>query len=903
MPTLSVEENLLLVREAPGDRPLIQRVPGRRWNTARECWQFPNHPGVILALDRVFGREGWQTADDRAGMARDSARGRELPRARHRAQAQLREGRLAVRCDMADRELVKLVPGYRWLPDRRLWSLEALPLALEILEDGFGGLLEVEQSLRDYLELRRKEEDDMLRRAPPAPAPPLREVAAAPPAAGPGPGPVLTAAAADSERLAAIEASLLRIEQLLALLAAQAAAAAPAPAAPPEAAPPLAPGAPAPEPGPGLEWQRILQSASADPTAAVEEAERYLQTAAPGEQSTARAALALCQRGAGRPAEEVYTNLRRALDPSLEAACQAELQPHARSAFCDTVLELIRDGCGPLGPLGTAEELIERAIDEVIDGSGFDDETIESDRAREILESLVRDTSLAAHFADVSACCRALHLVSAVRGPRRLGRETIADLLREPGTHGLLFALAAVVYANSRGSFRAATDWYGSWPEPFAQDAEPHSWLIGPALEKLRGVHSRLASAGALSVLACIAPEPSDTATTTQRKELTRLVAPEHRPYAEFLAAFRLAAEGAEVRRSDFPGYFDYLENAPLATSLGHCSEVLLMGDRNHRTAAREIANNVLIPAIRRHGLPPGGEGIADLLDLFEPANRPDKKLNELGRMLEDDEIPGSDQVGHAQRVVIYRAALDASARSAEDARVAFARLARQLMREPTLASLRQLCAAHRANRHLRDAVLEAELAAVIEEGSGLDGVIAFLEQFDRPSLAGPSVAGEVEALASLYPEWKDKLLAFLPYLEPQEREPPVDLSGKRLVVVGGSPRLMNRAEPELERYGLEVEWLDSDGAKNGHRLEALIRGCDLVLVNGSYVGHAASERAEAAARAAGRRIEFHWRRGLASLVQHTLDLFAEGAPAAAGEQPEGRRPRKADDRRRKYLR
>ncbi|HXU22853.1 MAG TPA: hypothetical protein VN697_02370, partial [Tepidiformaceae bacterium] len=157
MPRLEGEENRYLLYAEAREAPFVRRMPGHRYSAPQRCWLFPRQPGVVLALDRVFGRDNWEAAEDLT-VDVAFARGRLFAPPQSNARVELEGTQLTVQCTSGDRELVKLVPGYRWSPAKTRWSIAALPLALDILKERFGRSLSIGPGVETYIELRRQDE-------------------------------------------------------------------------------------------------------------------------------------------------------------------------------------------------------------------------------------------------------------------------------------------------------------------------------------------------------------------------------------------------------------------------------------------------------------------------------------------------------------------------------------------------------------------------------------------------------------------------------------------------------------------------------------------------------------------------------------------------------------------------
>jgi hypothetical protein len=891
MPTLKADENRYLVQAAVADRAKMKCIPGGRWNPGLERWIYRRQQALIRALDRVFP-EGWDSTDDLEFDVVD-ARSRIFEPPVHEAYVRLQGDRLAVECRVEDKELVKLVPGYQWSPAERRWFLDALPLALEILRDGFGEKLIVDEEVETYIHLKRLDEAHELEvaraqaaRQPPRPPLPVREVAeetrplATMSRVG---GQPEGSEAVLLEVLARLVAAVERVERKLDSLLAGGTT----PTGPSTAVPELATEPAGVEAGPFEEelWRPLFDLSRTDPAAALDEASRRLQTGAEDD-SPVRAVAGLAARALGDH-DDALRHLRKALDGA--SALPPDLLGWAEDAYLWAAAGLLNAVCGPALPITGVESLRRCLLDEVVNDAGFDDARIGSREARPALEYLVNDPVLRRLAPEFSDYCRLAHLLGSVRGGQWMVHERVVDVLREHSLCDEAFAIGLVLYANSLMQAAGATDWVDRWPE--ASDnvlAAEGRFFVQSAVSRLPAVDRGLGGPAALALLACIASGTAEHATVNERRALVDLIRPGEpwREYAEFLAVFRPVAEGIRLSLKHFPGYARTLSRIRLEQSGSYLEEVLYTGESGPGSAIRLIADEVMLAALA-NGVSDPETQVIQLLDVLEQGSKPDNLLNELSRMVEDAAFQGADRFTREQRLAIFERALATSVKIGhdEDSRQAFHRLVRALADEPATGALLGLCGDHvKGFRPLRIPALLVQMETLLEDGASIEDII----ELANPHLA-PGRAEELElvrtelfALADLYPEHRPRLMEFL-----QEKtgvEPAISSTlpeGLRVVVVGGHQRLRARAKPAVEGWGVQVDWLGPDEAKQGPRLPSLVKGaCDLVVVNTAYVSHAASGRAISEAEAAGKRVSLQPRNGAGSVLRHIwveLEKFRPG--------------------------
>ncbi len=900
MPTLRADENRYLVFAQNADEAgLLRGFPGGRFNPQQRCWVFPRQMGVVLALDRAFGREWAFSADVDEDVA--EARVREMPPAEHTARVTLEGTQLAVECTVADKELVKLVPGYRWSPAQRRWHIAAQPMALDILRERFGAKLVVDATADRFVEERRRE---AAMRAPAARVPVREEAAPVAAAAGDIPGeravPLEQTTLPDGT-LRALVAVMERIEAKLdTLLAGRTGVIEVHPEQPGEEVAGREPAAHEPE----NEWERLFDLAASDPAAALDQANRLMQTSE-GEERELRAVAGIAAQAAGDP-EQAFRHLSRALEAGI--SLDPALQERAERAYELVALALVESDCRPGEPLADAGTFQAAIFRELVDDNGFEGAAIGSGDARGTLDLLVNDRALPRVSQELSDYCRIAQLLSMARGGTRLVAERVAAVLREGSLAPEAAALGMILFANTCMQASSAAEWLLGWPAN--EDEAPvndGAWLVELALEVLPKAPPELAAHAVLAVLASIAPGPAEQASLGQRRELVALIPPgwPNRMHAEFLAVFRLAASGERIQmEKQFPGYLKRIGLSRLENSAAHLTEVYLAGSSVPGSAVKPIADGPYLDSLIRWGITEPQSQVLDLLDLLSEGSKPDNTLNALGELVEDGDFTGADRFSRQQRRVVYERALAASLQMGhdEDAREAFDRLVRALRDEGADEELRELCANRlHGLRKLRLPALVVLLGALLEAGQPVDDELRLA--FDT-GLAGAkadedeSVLDELLGLGEIYPALVSALRerAKAEKETVAESEPALDFGGRRVVVVGGHRWLRKVAEPALKAWNLRVEWFDPEQSKGDQVIEAAKGTSDLVVVNVRCIGHAGSGRVMEAARAAGVEVREQRSRGVGSMLTFVRRAMAE----VTGEIPvqEVHKMTRADERR-----
>ena len=923
MPTLRADENRYLLYATQAEGQAVRRIPGHRYSAPHRCWQFPRQPGVILALDRVFDRDGWSAEGETVRQDVAEARERRYPKPQGEADVKLDSGQLSIGCAINDRDLVKLVPGYRWSPAQKRWYVAAMPLALDVLSEAFGGSLAVEADAQTYIELRRLEEGDQPPRIPEPPTPSvnsLRSQLTLPAESIPDRGP--TAPLADRAdvsveetrhgplRLApppAIEQladALWRIEAKLDALTERLDLVAPSTANPPPLVAAAVEDAPAaeeaPAPAPGDVWA-LLALVQADPREARDRANRELQTLdEDAEDGPLRAIAGIAAFRLGE-LDEAFRALSRVLVQPLADARLAEV---AEAAYIGTVIGLINDECGPSQPVTTIDDLHERLYAEIVDADGFDDATISGQGSRDALDLLVNDRALVRVSPRLGDYCRVAHLLASARSGSRLALERIEGVLGEASLGADPFALVVILFTNVLLDEKCSNAWTHSWPG--SEEDTPlkdGAMLVARVLERVPAIEPALAAHTTLAMLRCIASGPARTASLATRRALLAAIPQKwpFRQYAQFLAAFRLAASGENLNYEEhFPGYGKELASTRLASSAEHLTEVFYSSNQA-RGAAKVLADGPYLEAFRAWGVTDPAAEVLDLLDFVAAGSRPDNVLNVMGQLVEDGDINGADHFSRKQRKELYRRALAESVRMGHhfDALQAFDRLVRALHDEGAAAELRQLCSDQQQVKALRIPALAVLLEAQLDAGEPFEITARALLSAGRGSEDDREAHDEVMGLAEVFPELAAFVLSEAEAMgnsAEAETDSTPNIAGKHVVLVGGHKWLEHHARPVMEgRWGLRVDWIDPPSSKGGRALALARGGCDLLVVNTACIGHAGSGRVIDAAKTSDTPFVASKARGVGALLTFVSRALigadeAETAPKKVNEKARSRR-------------
>lgn len=884
MARLVAEENRYLLQTTSEERVLVRRIPSGRWLEQRRCWTFPHQAGVVLALDRVFGEDGWEH-DPSLEIDVASARGQTWPAATSPASVRLVRDQLAVSCAISDRELVKRIPGYRWDPEGRCWYVAAVPLALDVLIEGFGGLLAVTAEATSYIDLRRLDQPGTARL-------PLSAAATSVPLETPA-EPIDVAAAVATpgdgfERLAELlerlTAAIERLDQRFEAWGTIAVAGAGAPVGGQAEMAEVELGS----------VEEVLARLNEDAPAALDQANRALQAAA-GDWPDMRALAGIAAWRAGH-AETAFEHLSRALHPRRNAP-GATIAAPARAAYEELVLNWINSDLRPARPVRSASDLQALILLELQDGNGFDRAAFAASGPR-MLDQLVTEESLAATLPDLAATCRVAQLVASARAGARRSRAQVVDALRTGGLHPDGQALTAILLANILLNAEAVSDWIMGWPREAADlGLDDTTWVAERAMQFLPLVDRELAAPSALAVLAIVAPAPSDQVTLQHRRELARYASGGNGRYAQFLAFYAVALSGERASVDQFPGYLTVLAERSLERSARYLADVYVAGTPELQA---EIAERAYLPAFEARGVHDAGRELIDLIPLLETSSRADNLLNRLGALVEGEEVPGASRLTAEQRLHLFRKAFDTaiSRRHDQDAREAFWRLVRQNQLEPGEGALRELCAECLASefRPLRAAALICQLETLLADGADHREAFANVSDAIRKARKGQheidALVRAVVGLQFAYPQLREDVQNALADAgqEPALEAPPL-FAGKRIVLAGGRPVVCKHVEAALRQWQCEVVWLDATAAKRGQRALAAARGsADLVVINTAYIGHAASARIRAEAEGAGKRLLLNDADGVGLMlgrIWYELKREEEPTPAATA------RPRK----------
>ncbi len=900
MITVRADENRLLAEpQQATERVLLRNFPGARWVPARRSYSLPRQKGTYLLLDELFGPEGWQAPGSLSeeAMGARAAR-REQPTAD--AELEMLEQEFSVQCSFADRELVKLVPGYRWMPQEKRWRLPRAVYTLRILEEGFGDRLRLREGgdverWRQDEEARIEEERRRAEAEDAAAARSAETVESAGETAGarvtePAWGGAAGAEAQDGRRTGAsrpeaetaaagvpatsggfpagLEGLFERmdrltgvLERLVGLLEAGelrvpgVTASRPVTGAAAEAERDGEPEQPAGTPA-TFDWKTELgRLRSQHDEAARQALEARLQQSAEEEQAALRMLLGFWYF-LNEQWSEALTWLRRALagDTGADVDFRAETERHLKAVAW-------REFACALGLKGhqfaDAYGALWRELQ--IRGDGIEKSRWEA--GREAIAGLAEDAEIARREPNLHGLVRLAQFLGTVRRGQRVDEQRLSEFVQDASVAVDTRVLGLVLLATVLYEAEDVAGWGLSWPKKTTV-AGDFSWVAPAAVELLKEAekrHPEVVPVGAVAALAIIARGPRGWASRDLRRQLLRFIGSEERlrGYAEFLAAYRLAAEGdGRGLARDFKGYFEYLKRVRLDDSWEHLSEVLAQ-DSGHVTDT--IIDEVLPEALEAWGI----GNVQNLLEAAEFAaatQRGDNTLNRIADGVEDERIAGAEAMDGEQRLMLFRLALKAAKDKTHDrdADQAFLRLVRELLRQGRDGEIPNLCEEFSTPDtfpSLRERALLAGLEWALERGQSAEGLVErAVEGFRKDS----SRVEDFRLIAASFPmlweaggEGLKKLLG-----EPATR--PVDserLRGKSVLIVGGHPSLQAKAQPELEALGLEVDWLDPDSAKQGGRAVDRASGSvDLVVVNTGYIGHAASQRVTRAADGAGNR-------------------------------------------------
>lgn len=892
MISIRADENRYVIAATPHESAILRKIPGVRYVAATGALHAPRQAGTILALDELFGPEGWTAHADLSQEVTET-RNQQHEGPKGEATVELQGKELAVTCQYSDKELVKLVPGYRWSAPQRRWHLPAQPMALDILERHFGAALQVAEGVREYLDLRAIDERDAIDRASRQPqttpatiatrpqtidAMPLLE-AAEEVAARATDAPAPTGDSALLERLDRLATA---VEELVGVLrgtvvpAAQVGAAVAVEAEPEQSSPAET----------GDDWRELIARLDANPSEVRDQSLRLAQTAPEEQEGSYRAVAGIAMTRLGHHADALAP-LRRALDGPF--ALEEDLTREATAAYIGSVLAVLREECGPLGPLTSEQDFRDRLFDELVNDNGFDGQQIGSAEARARLDYLVNDPVLRRIDPVLSDYVRMAHLLGVARGGQWMAATRITDILREQNLGDEAFALALILLANALNGQASVNDWDKAWPvQDVAETLDDLSWLVSEAERRLKSafIEPAMAEAAALSSLSCIAGGPEEWASFGQRRALVKLISPLHPPrreYAEFLAAFQPAAAGKKAILDPFPGWIRILAKTRLARSASYLMDVAANDSGGSNSLTWAMAEHVYLEAMALWGIEDAQAEMIDLLDLLEGGRRPDNYLNAAAALVEDSETHWYGRVSRDQRRILYRRALDASLkeRHNRDALEAFDRLIRELMDEgqPAHEEVISLCVRlSTAMRAVQGPALEVLLGIQLDRGLPFEETA---EQFIKLEKEYENAEVAIAGMFHLYPEFREWW---------NERQPlEVELTrttdgppSQKLLIVGGHKWLEHRVKPVLvNEWNMRVSWFDATEAKRGIEPILKARSADMVVVNAACIGHSASGRVQDAAKSAGVPVVVHHERAAGSMLSRlALELHRAASPA-----------------------
>ncbi len=903
MVLLRADEHRYLASASGREEALALRIPGCRYVASVRALQLPRQPGTVLALDQLFGAGGWDHAPDLA-LEVVEARGRELTPPQHRAVVTLVGNELSVECAFGDKELVKLVPGYRWSAPQRKWFLPAYPMSLELLTRFFGDHLDVDEPARRLLELKRIDEDEALARAsvqpvsrpasaetPPEPPGDERSPEADAPSNEPGAGLPGTQEGL-FERLDRLAGA---VEDLVSLLRTGIASPVAGPPATPVEPEPIAAAAEPRAAATDESWREMLTEAMKHPAAAMQRLRTPLQLAGQDELPTLRAVagIACSLQGEHR---EALTYFRRAQE-SADAAIDLELQQRMDSAYLDSVVALIGATTSPERPVADRAGLEELVLAELVHDAGFADEGLGSKESRDLLSLLMDDPLLRRIDPVLTDYCRVLHLVCVARGGRWMAAERVIEMLRHRDLTDTGFALGLIVLANTVFEQPCMEEWFGCWPQEESElGFDDLRSVVEAALARLADIEPTIASAAALSALALASGARLEVASMDERRELVRLIPPRaaDRRYAEFLAAFQPAQAGTRKVAQNFPGYLQILANSPLFQSAPHLLTVFVNDSGGTDSTTRRIAEDVYLAAFRSRGVRDPRSEVLDLVDMLAESPRADNLLNQVSQHIEDGDVPGAASFSHEQRSELFghafRVALQAG--HDHDSVIAFDRRVREYLQHGEFEELRTFCIGIPTGfKPLQLPVGQALLSLQLESGEDFEPAAELVLRNCNPKAPDDEGTHELKGLGIAFPKFREYLDSHLPAGESVSSDAEPDFSGRKVVVVGGHEWLRKHAMPTFEGWGVRATWLSPDDTKNGPQAIALASGAaDLVVINTACISHAASGRVRAEVERAQRtgdiKIAYHNSRGVGALLSITREALADTAPPIAASKP-----------------
>lgn len=914
MAFLRADENRYLLNANGREEALALRIPGCRNVASLRALQLARQPGVILSLDRLFGEGRWEHAPDLAQEIVES-RGRQPAAPQQRASVTLIGNELAVECAFGDKELVKLVPGYRWSAPQRKWFLPAYPMSLELLGDLFADSLDVEEPVRRLLELKRVDEEESLRRATSRPDPELPPTiesdtltpeAKAPSVESPSAAtlaiaevPAVTAPDGLFERLDRLTGA---VEELVALL--RTGVSAPIAARKVEQNQEEAIAFADLQTNPDESWREILAKAATSPTAALQQLRTPLQMAGQDQLPTLRAVAGIAYSLQGEH-REALTYFRRAQE-SAETTLDPDLRQRLTAAYLDSVVALIGATASPERPIADRAGLEELVLAELVKDAGFVDEGLGSKESRDLLSLLMDDQLLRRIDPVLTDYCRVLHLVCVARGGKWMAAERVVEMLRHRDLTDVGFALGLIVLANTVFEQPCMEEWIGRWPPETSElGFDDLRAVVETSLARLKEVDPTISSAAALAVLALASGARLEVASLDERRELVRVLPPRaiERRYAEFLAAYQPAEAGTRKVAQNFPGYLQILANSPLSQSAPHLLTVFVNDSGGTDSTTQRIAEDVYLSALTQRGVRDPQSEVLDLVDMLAESPKADNLLNEVCRFIEDGEVPGSGSFTHDQRIELFERTFRVSLQAGHnlDSVNAFDRVVRERLQHGEFEQLRTFCLGVPPGfKPLQLPVGQALLSLQLESGEDFEPAAELVLRNCNPKLPDDEGTHELKGLGLVFPRFREYLESHISdENEPLAQAMP-DFSGRKVLVVGGHEWLRKHAVPMFESWGVKCTWLTPDEAKNGAQATSLAAGAaDLVVINTACISHAASGRVKAEFERAQHdgniKIAYHHSRGLGALLSITREALADTEPPITAGRPVSR----ASERRR----
>ncbi|MGE0602143.1 MAG: DUF2325 domain-containing protein [Dehalococcoidia bacterium] len=888
---LRADEHRYLVTANGRDEALVRQIPGCRYVASSQALQLPRQPGVILALDRAFGEQGWEHPAD-LDQEIVEVRTKQTPAAQQRAVVSLVGNEFAVECTFGDKELVKLVPGYRWSAPQRKWFLPACPMALDLLQEHFGALVEVDEAARKLVELKRIDEAEALSRAKLTleAREDKTDAFAAPRHEAPEPEPGDVRGEAPNALLERLDRLASAVEELVGLLRAGGQIG-PAPAAV---------GAPEerletierPEPVAGA-WRDVIAEAANDPSEALQRINSRLQLARAEDLPVLRATAGIASSMAGDH-QGALSYFKKAQEHA-GVAFDTELEQRIGASYVESVLALISGATAPERPVESLGGLEELVLAELVQNSGFNDAGLGSKEARDVLSLLMDDHFLRRRQPILADYCRVLHLVCVARGGRWMAAERVVDMLRHGDLTDDGFALGAIVLANTVFEQPCLVEWMMRWPPETSEVGfDDLRRITADAGLRLAQVDATLGAQAALSVLALISGAPIEVASMEERRALVRLIPPRagERRYAEFLAAFQLAQSGTRKVTQNFPGYLQVLGNVPLAQSAPHLLTVFVNDSGGPDSTTRRIAEEVYLETLRSRGVRDPMAEVIELVDMLAESPKVDNLLNEICRGIEELDFPGAKSFSREQRADLFERAFSLALKAGHDhdTVAAFDRLTRELLTHGDFERLRTLCMGVPPGfKPLQLPVGQALLSLQLERDEDFEATAEAVLRNCNPKDPGDEGTHELKGLALAFPKFREFLLGRLDDESEGAEAPEASFEGMRLVVVGGHQWLKKHAMPQFDAWGIKTTWLDPDDAKNGPQATSLASGeSDLIVINTACISHAASGRVKAEANkdASKTRVVFHNSRGLGALLSITREALADSGPLLEASRP-----------------